>query len=536
MDKQYFVKLNGYYVKDKRINDIVDNKLKVNYLSIGTEPVSSTDVRHLGDCIVITGEKNILLDLGFQTDCNHLISFLNDNDIDRIDTVIISHYHGDHIGGVNAEGLTVLLNTNTIDFSNCTFYLPHKGIDWSLFHGATYSQVETYIKNLLTSKNINYIEPDNEDIVTLTDSLQLQFFNIGSNYYENYYDEQTNWNMSEIEHTIYNNFSMVVILKHFNNKFLFTGDIEPLAQSKLYKYFKDIDVLKVEHHGLNYNSDTNYLNQLNPKYAVIGELDNIPAINLARNCVYNLYTRGATIFGTIKAGDVTITSSYNKITAEANETLDLFNMQYSLYEGLPLIAGDDLNNFNIPGVYYSKDGTLTSVLLHKPAITTGFKLIVERMTHNNLAIKQTIISNTGAGGVYTRTKTGENWNMWRCHYPSLNLTIPISKMNVSNSITVNNSWSYFQTRNSNTLISFEFTVNTAINSSTDIIVIPNNLEIDGETINFTTNKLVNVSASDNTGAFVPMYIGADENTGLHLRSRVNLAQGKTIRLTTHYLI
>ena len=319
MNDKYFVELNGYLVKDKKINNIVDNKLDVNFLSIGNNSVSQSDDRHLGDCIVIKGDKNIIIDLGFQTDCNHLINFLNDNDINRIDYVIISHYHLDHIGGASASGLNVLLNNNTIDFSNCVFYLPHKNINWNEFTGTTFETSENIIKSLLTSKNIEYIQPDNEDELIINENLKLTFLNIGSDFYTDYYSCLDNWNLGLLESTNYNNFSMVVLLEHFKNKFLFTGDIEPLAQSKIYTYIKDIDVLKVEHHGLNYITNEKYLSELNPKYAIIGELDDLTGYELVHNTLYDLKNKGCTIYRTTLSGDITITSNYNKIESKADK-------------------------------------------------------------------------------------------------------------------------------------------------------------------------------------------------------------------------
>ena len=64
------------------------SNIKVRYLYRGNNK---------GDCALIqTQEKNILVDLG-STDSETLISKLYSLNVTKIDYVIISHFHGDHV-------------------------------------------------------------------------------------------------------------------------------------------------------------------------------------------------------------------------------------------------------------------------------------------------------------------------------------------------------------------------------------------------------------------------------------------------------
>ena len=54
------------------------------------------------DCILIkTGKENYLIDTGWEYYSSKLLNYLNSNNIDKIDGVILTHYHNDHYGGLN---------------------------------------------------------------------------------------------------------------------------------------------------------------------------------------------------------------------------------------------------------------------------------------------------------------------------------------------------------------------------------------------------------------------------------------------------
>lgn len=547
-----FMTPDGYYNKSEvdSLNDTLDEKitdnkdeidkieneeLKVNYLSIGSEAAQTGDSRHLGDCMVITGKKTFIIDLGFQTDCAHLIEFLNDNNITKIDGIIITHYHGDHVGGYSAEGFSALLNSD-FDFSECTVYLPHQGIDWNSFIGLTFENVETTVVSLLTSKNINFIRPYNEQQVELDDNTKISFYNIGSTFYSDYYSELTNWNLTETANTIYNNFSMVVLLKHFNNKFLFTGDIEPLAQSKLYKIFKDIDVLKVEHHGLNYNIDENYANQLNPKYAVVTELDDLTAQELIHDAVVKLKDKGCSVFRTTKAGDITITSRFNKIEVDALEKYDLYSVNYSLFEGRPIPENSDLDDYLIPGIYNSPKQATTATLSNCPFTGAGFKMIVERHTQSTNTIRQTILKNNVDGAIYVRNIIGGVVGKWNKLANGINFDLTSSSFQTgSYDVTYDDAYkeNRYQCRDNVCSLSLSFRANEAIPSSTTILTLPTTVTINGEqrTLNY-DGAITNFNLYGNDQVVYIMYLGG----GNQLRSRLNIPANTLLRGNVSFIL
>lgn len=118
-------------VESGELGDIINENLLKEVQKINSKSdiyfISPTDKTiDFGDCIVIHGSKNVIIDLGLETTARTILDFLLNNNITKIDYIVISHYHQDHIGGLNGEGLDVLLSNNGLDFSNCTVLLPHR--------------------------------------------------------------------------------------------------------------------------------------------------------------------------------------------------------------------------------------------------------------------------------------------------------------------------------------------------------------------------------------------------------------------------
>jgi competence protein ComEC len=65
--------------------------------------------------------------------------------------------------------------------------------------------------------------------------------------------------------------SIVFLLTHQNNSFLFTGDLSKEGENKIIQKYKlaDVDVLKAGHHGSKNSSGSEFLDQINPKIVII---------------------------------------------------------------------------------------------------------------------------------------------------------------------------------------------------------------------------------------------------------------------------
>lgn len=520
--------LNGYNVKDKYTRDKLSDEIKVNYLSSGEDYVINHN--YLGECIVINGNKNIIIDLGFDSQCTYLINFLNSNNITKIDYIFISHYHADHIGGNGATGLVNLLSQNNLDFSECTAYLPHKNINWNRFIGSSVTGLianETDVKNALDSANIPYVYSDNESIVNIDNNLEIELLNTNIDY-SDYYNETTNWNLGDLEATNYNNFSMVIQLKHHNNYFLFPSDIEYLAQSKVYSYIKNCDVYQIEHHGLNYLTYDEYINQINPKYAIIEDIDDLQPNELIRDTLNSLLLKGSTIYSTRTGGNITIISDYNKIKDYNNLVFPITEITSTIYGGDMLPKNTDLNSLVKVGTYHSEGATESATMVHTPHTSSGFKLIVEQLTYKPLTLRQVLItSNDPQPKIFIRNKYDNSWSSWTCLTGSIYGKIPYTAIEKHANISNLNGENCLYFVNNLIVGNVHFTLTGDIAGATNLLVFPKEFTQGNETIEISygndTTNFVLVDNTNNTA--YSCYCGKLADGTLTLRTRKAITSG-----------
>lgn len=221
--------------------------IKFHFLPVLPIAISS---QPSGDSFLIVTKtgKTILIDTG-QTDSYQLIKqFLIDKGVSKIDYLIISHYHSDHIGN-----LASLIND--FNFSDCVAYIQK---DSSFSQGLFNVHTEyTKVKNLLSGKII--VEPNNGDVITVDDA-SIKFFNCSQTDIDYYNANSTN----------YNDQSMCCEVTHRDIKVLYTGDIHINAQARIYSlgYFNKVDLLKVEHHGFDQDVNGDYIQTVHPDYSV----------------------------------------------------------------------------------------------------------------------------------------------------------------------------------------------------------------------------------------------------------------------------
>ena len=118
-----------------------------------------------------------------------------------------------------------------------------------IFNCGEFNELERELIKDLEKKNIKYYSCINEINV---DKYKLLFLNT-----KEYNNENDN---SSVIYFIYNNY-----------KFLFMGDAGVEVEEDLIKKYnlKDIDILKVGHHGSKTSSSKNFINEINPKYSII---------------------------------------------------------------------------------------------------------------------------------------------------------------------------------------------------------------------------------------------------------------------------
>ena len=218
----------------------------INYLN----PVSSLTMLDVGqgDSFLIKlkhNQGNILIDTGgiasyddkkpYDIAKNITIPYLQAEGIDHLDYLIITHGDFDHIGmAIN------LINNFKVENV--------------IFNIGQYNDLEQNLIKTLKQKNIPYYQNINK--INLENS-KLEFLN-----YKEYDNENDNSN--------------IIYIVINNTKLLFMGDAGAKVEEDLLKEYnlKDIDILKVGHHGSKTSSSKKFINSINPKYSIISVGEN----------------------------------------------------------------------------------------------------------------------------------------------------------------------------------------------------------------------------------------------------------------------
>ena len=369
----------------------LNNKINTNIENTDNNTLLLTDEckilfpyrgQNAGDCSIIqNNNKTIIIDLGLNI--AELIKYLLNNNITKIDYIILSHYHADHIAGSEAEGFVTLLNNENFDFSNLVVYLPHKGIDWSRITATDkviLQTAENTIKNTITTKGYTYIEPDNEDLLVLSSICNIKFLNIGSQFYNNYYETYNE----------YNNFSMCCELTHNNRKVLYTGDIYIEAQENITPFISEPDILKCPHHDLEPIASETFMKKLTSQIMVFEENQNYYGSGITTPISQTIKNNGGKIYDTNISRDINIIlKNDNIISNSQNGVFTLQATQVLNSSGIHIPLNTDLNDLKDQGNYFTLNNNETITLKHLPFEIEG------KITNNLVAFGRCKIINIG---------------------------------------------------------------------------------------------------------------------------------------------
>ena len=213
------------------LNEPSENLL-IEYIDVGQADSS---------LIYLPNGEIMLIDAGGNSTANKLSEYLSEEKgIEKIDYLIGTHPHEDHIGG-----LDVIIN----NFDIGELYMP-KLADSSVPTTKTYNDVLDSIinKNLKANQGIAGVNIINED--------DLKIDIIAPN----------NEKYSDL-----NNYSIAIKITYGEKSFLFMGDAEELSENEILENGYDVkaDVIKCGHHGSHSSSSEEFINAVNPDYAII---------------------------------------------------------------------------------------------------------------------------------------------------------------------------------------------------------------------------------------------------------------------------
>ena len=200
--------------------------------------VSFIDVGQGDSELISSNGHNILIDAGESEKGAKVVSFLQTHAVDKLDYVVATHPHSDHIGG-----LKTVLSEYEVDHVIMPD-LPDELVPSSrMFEG---------LLDIIDEKNIDLIIAEPGQKYEVGDVKMTVLGPVA------YYKDL-------------NNSSVVLRVKHGNNTFLFMGDAENESEKDLLNSdaVLEADVIKVGHHGSSSSSGEKFIKKVFPEYAVI---------------------------------------------------------------------------------------------------------------------------------------------------------------------------------------------------------------------------------------------------------------------------
>lgn len=189
-----------------------------------------------GDSILIKEkEKTILIDAGERWEGENVVNYLKEENVNKIDYLIGTHPHSDHIGG---------LKEVVKQFDIGKIIMPKVGHT---------SQAYENLLVAIEEKGLKISSPVVGDEYSL-DKAHFTILAPNANQYSNL-----------------NEYSVAIKLEHGNNSFVLTGDAEAQSEKEMLGNGLDLtaDLLKLGHHGSDTSTSVDFLDRVDPQYAVI---------------------------------------------------------------------------------------------------------------------------------------------------------------------------------------------------------------------------------------------------------------------------
>ncbi|WP_349945651.1 MBL fold metallo-hydrolase [Lacrimispora sp. BS-2] len=244
--------------------------LKVHFIDVGQ-----------GDSTLVEKDGHyMLIDAGERDQGETVASYLEKQGVKKLDYVIGTHPHSDHIGG---------LETVIRKFDVQKVFLPEKEHT---------TKVYERLLDAIADKNLKITLPEPGDSYTLGDAA---FQIIAPN--RDYGNDLNNW-------------SIGLRLVYGNNSFVLCGDAEKDAEKDMVAngFPLKADVLKLSHHGSSTSSSESFMDQVDPEYGVISCGKNNDYGHPHKEVLNMLKKRNIKALRTDQLGTIVAVSDGSKVT------------------------------------------------------------------------------------------------------------------------------------------------------------------------------------------------------------------------------
>lgn len=335
--------INLIRTENENFKNEINNKINNLDTGVGCLYVFKNTEGSYGDCSLVTtnNNKSIMIDCMESDQWNNLNEQLEKVKLKKLDYLLITHFHSDHIGCAK----------QVIEKYKPT-YLVLKKVNFSLLDPVEIKwKTEEYYNIMVESAKANGVEiiNANDQTFQLGDNNTIQLF--ASNFFP-YTDPN------------YNAFSLNFLITVDGVKALFPGDSTKATEEYLKGQIGEIDILKLSHHGADGGNTVTWFKELKARYGIINRTNIYKNYTVETNAlnfklfggqIYSNDNNNFVYFG-LKKGGVLIgcerTPYPNKFVKDLNNNWILFNSSgYLAHEGI--------HSYKVDHYYTNSEGVVS---------------------------------------------------------------------------------------------------------------------------------------------------------------------------------
>ena len=284
------IAIGAIYMKDIeeifKENSPVQNReveQTINLDNQSTVKVYFLDVGQADSILLENQGKYMLIDAGNNEDGPLLVNYFKSLNIETFDFVIGTHAHEDHIGGMD----DIIEN-----FAITTFYMPD---------AITTTKTFEDVLDALDDRSVAFQTPEIDGTFSFGDC-KFQVLYVGDD-------------ASDLNDT-----SIVLRMLYGNHSFLFMGDATSKVEEKIIKKDLSSEVLKVGHHGSQYSTTSQFLEQVKPQYVIISVGKNNSYDHPKEATLNRIKNSGAKIYRTDEMGTIVAIMDRTTLTFDMIQT------------------------------------------------------------------------------------------------------------------------------------------------------------------------------------------------------------------------